>query len=335
MLSEIEIYSLSQIKQVGDKTLKQLLELFNKSNVSSLRELDPLFIQNSTKLKKVVTEELVKFWHDLDHWLDTSAEFIGQLNRQGISVISTEDPRYSPYLNLCSDAPSLLYCRGNLDLLRDRHSVAVVGTRDNTSVGRQITERTVSWLVENGQTIVSGLALGIDTIAHESCLKNNGRTIAVLVDVNKIHPSSNNPLAHRILDQGGLLIAENAPGTASVPPLFVKRDRIQTGLSTAVFPIETSINGGTMHAVRAAARSRYNRLVFAPDITKGMYSEPGIEQIQGIKSLLDNRLAEPYDRSRYSSVKQSIAEKEQELSKQIAEHSSASEPTEMRQSLLV
>lgn len=332
MISEAEVYSLSKVKRVGDKTLKEILELINKTEVSSLRELDPHFIERA-RLHKSVKEELNAFWSELDRNLDLSSAFIDQLHSQGITVITTEDPRYSPYLNLCPDAPSLLYCRGNLELLGDCHSVAVVGTRDNTTIGRQIAEKTVSWLVENGQTIVSGLALGIDTIAHECCLNNNGRTIAVLVDVNKIHPSSNNPLAQRILDQGGLLLAENAPGTATVPPLFAKRDRIQTGLSTTVFPIETSINGGTMHAVRAAGR--YNRLVFAPDITKGMYSEPGIEQIQGIKSLLDHRLAEPYDRSRYPLVKQSIAEKEKELSKQITGHSPTSEPTEMGQSLLI
>lgn len=333
MLSEVEVYSLSTVKNVGDKTLRQILDLMKQAGAGSLQDLDPYHIQKDTKLNKTVKAHLDQFWKDLNDHLARSAEFIDQLQDKGITVLTFADPRYSPYLKLCSDAPPLLYCRGNLDRLTDRHSVAVVGTRENTATGKLIAERTVNWLVENGQTIVSGLALGMDTIAHESCLSNKGHTIAVLVDVGKIYPSSNSTLAQRIVEEGGLLVAENAPGTATMGPLLVKRDRIQTGLSTAVFPIETSINGGTMHAVRAAAL--YERHVFVPDISKGMYSDLGIPQVQGIQSLIEHQKAFPYDRTRYSEVAQYLAAKEQELAEKIADKTLAPHQSESRQGQLV
>src|SRR5690606_2385561 len=116
----------------------------------------------------------------------------------------------------------------------------------------QIARRTVEHFVKNDFVIVSGLALGIDSVAHEATLKNLGKTIAVLVDVARISPAINRGLAHEIIESGGLLVAEHPPETRAIPAFFAKRDRIQSGLSLAVFAIETSVDGGTMHAVRCS-----------------------------------------------------------------------------------
>jgi len=132
----------------------------------------------------------------------------------------------------------------NLKLLENRLSIAVVGTRENTPKGETITIKTIQKFATYGFTIVSGLALGIDTIAHRAALDAKTSTISVLVDVDSISPTSNRELAQEILDTDGLLVAENAPGTKAIPAFFAKRDRIQAGLSTAVFAIETSIDGG-------------------------------------------------------------------------------------------
>ena len=93
-------------------------------------------------------------------------------------------------------------------------------------------------------------------------MDNQGRTVAVLVDLISIAPSNHRDLSEQILRQGGLLVSENPPGTKVIPALFAKRDRIQAGLALAVFAIETSIGGGTMHAVKAA--SSMGRKVFVP-----------------------------------------------------------------------
>ena len=316
MLNTAEIYSLSQIKRIGDKSIKAIIALANSSNKTSLHELDLSTIISSVKLNKTAQENLTNFWQKLSLNISHAKSQLTQWQNNGITVLSYGDPLYPHYLAICDDAPALLYCRGNIERLADIRVVAVIGTREHTAMGQIIAERTVGWLVANGQTIVSGLAIGIDTIAHETCLRKGGRTMAILVDVDKIYPATNKALAEQIIKQGGLLIAENPPGTAMHPPLLAKRDRIQAGLSTAVFPIETSINGGTMHAVKAA--QSYERLIYAPN-ADAMYSAPSVPQREGITSLLLNKKAKPYNKDNYSEILEKITQKEFELSNKISD----------------
>jgi len=145
-----------------------------------------------------------------------------------------------------------LYFRGNVSLLKEGKGVAIIGTRQSTSFGESVAKRLAQTVCNRGYTVVSGLAHGIDAAAHRGALSVSGKTIAVLVNVVEIYPHENQPLAKEILEKGGLLVAENPPGTQTQPRLFVDRDRIQSGLSFAVFPIETAVKGGTMHTVRFA-----------------------------------------------------------------------------------
>ena len=104
------------------------------------------------------------------------------------------------------------------------------------------------------------MAIGIDTAGHKGTLEAEGLTTAVLTDIHKIYPEENVQLANKILDTNGLLVAENAPGTFPHRGLLVARDRLQSGLSLAVFPIETDVKGGTMHTVQFAQDQ--NRLLY-------------------------------------------------------------------------
>ena len=125
-------------------------------------------------------------------------------------------------------------------------------------------------------------------------------TIAGVVDVEDISPSTNKALASEILESGGVLVSENEPGTAPIGPLFAKRDRIQAGLSAAMFAIETSSSGGTMHAVRASRSIQ--RTVYVPDPIAAGYDDPSMPCIEGTQQLIRENIAEPYTKYSYGQI---------------------------------
>jgi DNA processing protein len=137
----------------------------------------------------------------------------------------------------------------------------VVGTRRPTAYGKRITEKFTGDLVQHGLTIISGLAYGVDTIAHSSCVKSGGKTVAVLGSgIDWIYPSSNKGLARDIIESDGLIITEFPPGTKPDASNFPERNRIVSGLSLGVLVIETGIKGGSMITARLALDQ--NREVF-------------------------------------------------------------------------
>src|SRR5699024_10520052 len=142
-------------------------------------------------------------------------------------------------LRLIPNPPPLLFAKGNLDLLQSPKNIAIVGTRKPTKIGVKSAEKIATTFAEMDYTIVSGLALGIDTAAHEGALRiEDGKTIAVLAgSVANIYPAKNRELAERILAQAGLLVSETPLGQPNTRGNFVKRNRIQSGLSLAVCPV--------------------------------------------------------------------------------------------------
>jgi len=180
-----------------------------------------------------------------------------------IETISRNDERYPELLRHIHAPPEQLYCRGNLKLL-DSECFAVVGTRTVTPYGRDVTTQLVAGLARGGFTIVSGLALGIDAIAHESTLEHDGATIAVLgsgVDDNSIYPRNNFPLAQEILAKDGLIVSEYPLGTHATDFTFPERNRIISGLSVGVLVVEANAKSGALITARHALEQ--NRDVFA------------------------------------------------------------------------
>jgi DNA processing protein len=166
-----------------------------------------------------------------------------------------EQPEYPAMLGPFTDAPRQLYLRGNIALL-ERPCVAVVGTRAATQYGTEVTRRIVSELVRAGVVIVSGLALGIDAIAHQAALDAGGHTIAVLgggIDDDTIAPRQNLSLAHDILTQDGLILSEYENGTVPSKWTFPERNRIVSGLSRAVVVTEAAARSGALITARLAA----------------------------------------------------------------------------------
>ncbi|MBI2941893.1 MAG: DNA-protecting protein DprA [Chloroflexi bacterium] len=168
-----------------------------------------------------------------------------RIRQRGVEVLRLSDDAYPARLREIHDPPPVLYLRGSL-LPSDALCVAVVGTRRNTTYGRQATEGLVADLCRNGVTIVSGLARGIDGIAHRAALRAGGRTIAVLGSgVDVIYPAEHTQLAREIVDHGALL-SEYPVESAPEPGNFPARNRIISGLAPATLVIEAPEGSGAL-----------------------------------------------------------------------------------------
>lgn len=183
--------------------------------------------------------------------------FIEKHHIQALSIIDNEYPQK---LLHCYDAPTMLYYRGTADL-NNQKSVSIIGTRSNTDYGKQITEKIIEELQQHNVTIVSGLAFGIDAIAHKAAVKNQLPTIGVLAHgLDSIYPTQHKSLAKDMLLNGGLL-TEFRKNTKADKHNFPRRNRIVAGMTNATIVIESSDKGGSM--ITAELACNYNRDVFA------------------------------------------------------------------------
>jgi DNA processing protein len=183
-----------------------------------------------------------------------------KIEKQGIKILTWQDEAYPQRLKEIDQPPPVLYVRGEY-LPDDLFAVAIVGTRRVTPYGRQITEELSSFLAANGLTVISGLARGVDAIAHQAALKAGGRTIAVLGSgVDKIYPPEHRALAEQMMERGAI-ISDYAPGTPPDASNFPPRNRIISGLSLAVVVIEAGETSGALITAEFAAEQ--GREVFA------------------------------------------------------------------------
>lgn len=187
---------------------------------------------------------------------------LGQALESGIEVIPLSSDRYPKRLRLLDDAPSVLYVRGQAPALRAPRAAAVVGTRRPSAQGLEIARRIAEYLSSHGWSVVSGLALGIDTAAHEGCLNGSMPTIAVLAcGLDRALPRANGDLAQRILEHGGAWVSEQPPGTPVRDAQLVARNRIQVGLAAGSIIVEGAAKSGTQS--HAAYCKREGRALFA------------------------------------------------------------------------
>jgi len=189
-------------------------------------------------------------------------EEMEKLTREGIDLITILDKNYPRLLKEIYNPPALLYLKGKFSP-QDEFSLAIVGTRRSSLYGQQITPLITADLAQTGLTIVSGLAKGIDTLAHQAALAANGRTIAVLgsgLDKKSIYPFINRRLAEEISQQG-VIVSEFPTGTQPLAQHFPQRNRIIAGLSLGVLVIEAPEKSGALITARDALEQ--NREVFA------------------------------------------------------------------------
>ena len=214
----------------------------------------------------------------------------------GISIAAIDDGEYPGVLALAPDAPPVIYWRGKLEPISIA-SAAVVGTRQPTEMGRSIAERLSAHLASKGVAIISGLALGIDTVAHEAALRAGGYTAAVLAQpLDQVAPASNRKLAFDIVESGGALIGEHPIGKVTDLYEFARRDRIQSGLSRIVIPIQTGEEGGTQNTIKAAKSQQ--RQIWAPRTE----NEGGHEKWKGIEALLSTGAARGFTSADYEEM---------------------------------
>ena len=204
------------------------------------------------------------------HWRSkiTPEKEIETLSRFNIEAISCDSPQYPSRLREIYDFPAVLYIRGKM-ITQDECCIAVVGTRNCTLYGRQVAEEIVSELSRNNITIVSGLARGIDSVAHRTTIDSGGRTIAVFASgLDIVYPAENARLARSIIEHGAL-VSEYPPGTKPHAAHFPSRNRIMSGLSLGVLAIEAGERSGAL--ITAEQALMQNRDVFA--IPGSIFSE--------------------------------------------------------------
>lgn len=183
-----------------------------------------------------------------------------RLQEAGVVALRWDDPSYPAQLKEIDDPPPVLYCKGSLTAA-DAWSLAVVGTRRATPYGRQVAEEMSHQLAANGITVVSGLARGIDAIAHKAALEAGGRTIAVLAcGLDVVYPPEHKKLAAQITDNGAL-VSDYPLGTEPRGDYFPRRNRIMSGMALGTLVVEGDIKSGALITTRLAVDQ--NREVFA------------------------------------------------------------------------
>lgn len=189
-----------------------------------------------------------------------------------INKFAPESNDYFQLLSNIAKKPKQLFYTGTLPT--ERHpTVAIVGTRKPTAYGREVTERFAGELARHGIVIVSGLALGVDGIAHRAALAAGGTTIAILGNgLPEIYPSSHRALASEIVEQGGAIISEYSEGTPALPHQFLERNRLVSGVANTVLITEAAARSGTMSTAAHALEQGRDVFVIPGNITSPMSS---------------------------------------------------------------
>ncbi|MDD2921580.1 MAG: DNA-processing protein DprA [Anaerolineales bacterium] len=240
------------IKGIGAVRMQGLVAYFG--DLESAWGADPIQLAESGLGAKVI-ERVIAARKNAD--LDQIWE---KIESQGIKILTWQDEAYPTRLKEIDQPPPVMYIRGEY-LPDDLFAVAIVGTRQATPYGRQVTEELAAFLASNGITVVSGLARGVDAIAHHAALNAGGRTIAVMgTGVDKIYPPEHQKLAEKIIERGAL-VSDYAPGTPPDASNFPPRNRIISGLSLAIVVVEAGETSGALITAEFAAEQ--GREIFA------------------------------------------------------------------------
>ncbi|MGE3752792.1 MAG: DNA-processing protein DprA [Planctomycetota bacterium] len=190
---------------------------------------------------------------DLKEAVAHADQVLEECTRLELALLCIDDTSFPASLRAIPDPPITLFVRGSLRGFSGKPRVALIGTREPSEFAARCSRRLGALLAEGSIPVVSGLAKGCDTEAHRGCIEHGGTALAVMAHgLDAVYPAANRSLADAIVDCGGCLVSEYAPGVRAQRSYFVERDRIQSGLSDAVIVMETSLTGGSMHTVRFA-----------------------------------------------------------------------------------
>ena len=243
------------LKGVGPATLRKIAEFggFERKETSELAE-------EVSALKRSLADS--EAWDVAQSLADNQ---VAEAKAQQVRIISSADPDYPSLLRRSPDNPFILFVKGELAAKPD-NSVAIIGTREATKHGLEIANRISGYFVNEGWSVVSGLALGCDAAAHRGAIEGKGHTVAVLAHgLQTIAPAQHKDLASKILDSGGALVSQFPMGRAAIPQQFATRDKTQAGMSKGVVLVQSDLTGGSMIASRAAIK--YDRWLAVPHPT--------------------------------------------------------------------
>ncbi|MFS8158662.1 MAG: DNA-processing protein DprA [Candidatus Roizmanbacteria bacterium] len=239
------IVALSHITGIGPMKYQMLLELFGSA--------EKAYIAPEIKLSNILGNKLA---FQLTKWKQENdpIELVKEITKRGIQMVTFGSIGYPESLRHLRDSPICLYGKGDVSLLDDTRPIfSIVGTRTASSYGRHMAQ-TIASELSSHFIIASGLALGIDGLAHQSTLESKGKTIAVLgCGVDIIYPAEHKKLYSDIIASGGLIISEFPPSFTVLPGLFVARNRIISGLARGLLVVEGSLKSGSLITARYAA----------------------------------------------------------------------------------
>lgn len=269
-----------QVYKLGsDTTLLKLIDYLDFEQLHDLQDLKEA-VEQSRLLRAPLTNQVI----------NESQDELFRHGQLGISLVPIGEPGYPKSLAMTENPPAILYVRGNPSILDQLPGVAVVGSREVSSNGLEITKRITSQLSKAGFVIVSGLAIGVDTMAHRATLQSKGLTIAVLAHgLEEAKPKQNARLGHEILENGGAWVSEYPIDRRVFKQSFVQRNRIQVGLSAGSILVEASLGSGTMTQAEfcvQAKRPMYAVVPHRPD-------NPLQLNCEGTQHLVDTGQAHP------------------------------------------
>lgn len=278
---------------VGSSVQRSLLKEFGSPQ--AIFDAGELLIEKyigQNKAKKLFSAETDEIIEQTLTWLQLSAQHY---------IITLADENYPQSLLDIGDPPTIIYARGNIELL-NHQGLAVVGSRNATPQGLLNAENFCQVIANFGLPIISGLALGIDSAAHKGALKaTNGATLAVIgTGINRMYPASNKNLALQILEQDGLIISEFPLNTSPSPENFPRRNRLISGLSLGILVVEATIDSGSLITARLAAEQ--GREVFAipgsihSPLSKGCHKliRQGAKLVETANDILEELRFKPY-----------------------------------------
>ena len=252
------LLALTLIDQLGTVKIGKLLNFYGTAE--KVFEDRPVKISNSTAIPLNLAIQIEK------SLLEKADDIINWCRDFDISIITINDKNYPPILKELYSPPLILYVLGDLSVLSTT-SVAIVGMRDSSNYGNSTAYNTSKELAQNGITVISGLAFGIDKQAHRGALDGGGKTIAVLgTGLDTIYPAAHRELAIEI-SQNGALISENRPKSNTYKHSFIRRNRIISGLSKATIVIEAAERSGALSTASFALEQNRELFVLPGRIT--------------------------------------------------------------------
>lgn len=279
------LYAYNNIPEVGPVTLTKIMNAFPDPAMAWQADCDELL--NVAQLPPKTIAQILEQRSRLD-----PITLWEELQQNQIKVVTVADQHYPYLLRQIYTPPPILTYRGQLPALP---YVVIVGTRHCTNYGRTVTQQLVQQLAKRGITIISGLARGIDAVAHQSVIDNNGQTMAIIgtgLNWEIFYPAEHQQLAEQIINSGGCMMSELAFSTPALPANFPRRNRLISGIATATIVIEGDLKSGAMITAKWALEQNRDVLALPGPITSPQSNGPnwliknGATPVLGVDDIL-------------------------------------------------